>query len=157
MQNQYEKDLKTKEKLLELHSHKDQYGQWYNNVPLYRKHIIIKIRDWIIDGGGKQTAKEAQAQGWYSLNNRIGYSNYIIPDCPCESLVGYLNIVLLKQYFLFYGIVSGYYLPRSEKIWLKILPWLNSHAFRDEVLLNTCPSIRYKPEHLNLIRDSVLK
>lgn len=105
--NNHDPNEKIKEELLKKISVKDVSGQWHNNIPTYREHIVNRIKDWL-NAEGNKIAIEARQQGWLSLTGKVSYENYIIPCKDCESLVGYLHFVLKKQYFLFYGIQFGY-------------------------------------------------
>jgi len=130
-------------------SFKDDQGQWHNKVPLYKEHIVNRIKDYL-NTSGNDIAKKAKKEGWLSMNGKVGYSNYTIPDRACENLVGYLNLVLKRQYFLFYDIIYGW---ESQYMLPEVKDWLHSRRFKQNMIDNsTCPQIIVKPEHIELIR-----
>lgn len=156
-QSDYEEIQKQKTKLTLLKTIfiKESTGHWSNNIPVYKEHIINRIKEWL-NGAGNDTAKQARKEGWLSITNGVGYEDFTIPDRPFESLVGYLNIVLQRQYFLFYGI--GYYHINSSFEGLKgVEEWLHSHPFRNDCFNMPNPEVKYKPEHFEMIRKRVRK
>ena len=156
-QERYEKQRteEVSKQLLTTSNIKDDYGQWHNYIPEYKQRIVAKIKDWT---DSEEISKQAKKEGWFSLTGKVGYSNYTIPDRPCESLVGYLNIVLLRQYFLNYGIMGGNCSSLGKgAIIPEVKQWLRSNAFRDQILRDFAePTIIYRPEHLKMIRGETL-
>lgn len=147
--NKEEKLKKRREFLTEI-SFKDEYGQWHNKVPFYKEHIVTRIKEYL-NNAGNELGRQAKNEGWLSMNDKVGYSNYTIPDRACENLVGYLNIVLLRQYFLFYSMIYG---CGSEFMLPEVKDWLNSRRFKDDMFQNSvCPQVIIKQEHIELIRS----
>lgn len=145
-----EQKQKMKGELLTEISFKDEYGKWHNKVPLYREHIVTRIKEYL-NSSGNELGKQAKDEGWLSINGKVGYSNYTIPDRACENLVGYLDLVLLRQYFLFYDIIYGW---EFESMLPEVKEWLHSRLFKDNMFQNcVCPEVIIKSEHIALIRS----
>ncbi|MHA2182623.1 MAG: hypothetical protein ACXAAH_14475, partial [Promethearchaeota archaeon] len=97
-QDTFEKEQKQKVRrdLLKQISVQESTGLWSNNIPVYKEHIVNRIKNWL-NNDGNEIARQARREGWLSVTKNIGYENFTIPDKPTESLVGYLNLVLMKQ------------------------------------------------------------
>ena len=122
-------------------------GQWSKTLVLQDK-IIDLIDDWV-NKSGKDFALQAKKEGWFSITGKTSLASKTVPDKPCESLIGYLNAVLARQFFLLYQVRAKI---NSEFEFKEVLEWLISKEFKDKVYSSGEVEVIYKPEHFELIR-----